>query len=205
MAARLLRPQFDIERENLAPATRIGGYLLSKALPLMILLMVLLGAFYPAIDVTAGERERGTLETVLAAPIPRLDLLLGKVLAVTALASASGLLNLASMSLTLVQVVNLAAPAADLPVPWSAGRRHRPGGAAHRLPAGRPVRGRRLAGPRLQGGPEPAGAGLLPVLRAGHAGRDGRPAADAGAGAGARPERQPAGPGHRPGQGRRPG
>jgi sodium transport system permease protein len=112
-------PQYDLSRNNLAPATRTSGYLLSKALPLMILLMVLLGAFYPAIDVTAGERERGTLETVLSAPIPRLHLLFGKVLAVTALASVSGLLNLVSMSLALVQVVNLAAPSTELPVPWS--------------------------------------------------------------------------------------
>jgi sodium transport system permease protein len=111
-------PQFDVQPDNLAPATRTSGYLLSKALPLMILLMILLGAFYPAIDVTAGERERGTLETVLSAPIPRVHLLLGKVLAVTALASISGLLNLVSMSLALVQVVNLAAPASELPVPW---------------------------------------------------------------------------------------
>jgi sodium transport system permease protein len=112
-------PQYDVQADNVAPATRTSGYLLSKALPLMILLMVLLGAFYPAIDVTAGERERGTLETVLSAPIPRLSLLLGKVLAVTVLASVSGLLNLVSMSLALVQVVNLAAPASELPVPWS--------------------------------------------------------------------------------------
>jgi len=31
--------------------------------------MSLLGAFYPAIDVTAGERERGTLETILSSPM----------------------------------------------------------------------------------------------------------------------------------------
>ena len=112
-------PRLDVDRQDLAPPGRMGGYILSKALPLMILLMVLLGAFYPAIDVTAGERERGTLETVLVAPVPRRDLLLGKVLAVTALASASGFLNLGSMSLTLVQVINLAAPGSDLPIPWT--------------------------------------------------------------------------------------
>jgi sodium transport system permease protein len=111
-------PRLEVDTKDVAPRSRMGGYILSKALPLMILLMVLLGAFYPAIDVTAGERERGTLETVLVAPIPRLSLLFGKVLAVTVLASASGFLNLLSMSLTLVQVVNLAAPEADLPVPW---------------------------------------------------------------------------------------
>ena len=112
-------PLLEVGRRDVAPKSRMGGYLLSKALPLMILIMVLLGAFYPAIDVTAGERERGTLETILATPIPRVDLLLGKVLAVTLLASLSGALNLGSMSITLVQVVNLTAPEAELPVPWS--------------------------------------------------------------------------------------
>jgi sodium transport system permease protein len=112
-------PRFAVSRNDLAPKTRLGGYVLSQVLPIMILLMVLLGAFYPAIDVTAGERERGTLETVLVAPIPRIQLLFGKVLAVTILATASGVLNLGSMTLTLVQVVNMAAPSADLPVPFA--------------------------------------------------------------------------------------
>ena len=112
-------PRFDISRRDVAPKSKLGGYVLSQVLPLMILLMVLLGAFYPAIDVTAGERERGTLETVLVAPIPRPDLLLGKVLAVTLLASVSGFLNLGSMTLTLVRVVNMAAPNTDLPVPFA--------------------------------------------------------------------------------------
>jgi sodium transport system permease protein len=111
-------PRFDISRRNVAEKAQLGGYVLSQILPIMILLMVLLGAFYPAIDVTAGERERGTLETVLVAPIPRADLLLGKVLAVTILASASGFLNLGSMTLTLVQVLNMAA-SEQLPIPFA--------------------------------------------------------------------------------------
>ena len=41
--------------------------------------MVMLGAFHPAIDITAGERERGTLETTLSAPIARSALMAGKV------------------------------------------------------------------------------------------------------------------------------
>ncbi len=111
--------RFDVARRDLASGTKLGGYVMSKALPLMLVLMVLLGAFYPAIDVTAGERERGTLETILSSPIDRRDLLLGKVLAVTLLAATTGLLNLASMSLTLVQVMRIAAPAAALPIPWT--------------------------------------------------------------------------------------
>jgi sodium transport system permease protein len=112
-------PRFVVSRNDLAPKARLGGYLLSQGLPIMILLMVVMGAFYPAIDVTAGERERGTLETVLVAPIPRLQLLFGKVLAVTILASTSGLLNLGSMTATLVQVVNMASPHVDVPVPFA--------------------------------------------------------------------------------------
>jgi sodium transport system permease protein len=112
-------PRFSLDKHSLAPEASVGGYLLSKVLPLLVVLMVLLGAFYPAIDVTAGERERGTLETILSSPIRRFDLLLGKVLAVTALAALTGLLNLASMSVTLIQVMHLADPGATLPVPWT--------------------------------------------------------------------------------------
>ena len=112
-------PLFSFEKRSVAPEAGLGGYLLSKALPLLVVLMVLLGAFYPAIDVTAGERERGTLETILSSPIRRFDLLLGKVLAVTVLAALTGLLNLASMSLTLIQVMRLADPGSTLPVPWT--------------------------------------------------------------------------------------
>jgi sodium transport system permease protein len=110
--------RFDVKKDDIASGAKLGGYLLSKALPLVIVLMVLLGAFYPAIDVTAGERERGTLETVLTSPIARFDLLLGKVLAVALIAALTGLLNLASMTATLVQTMRLA-DAAALPVPWS--------------------------------------------------------------------------------------
>ena len=111
--------RYEVKRHDLASGTRLGGYLLSKALPLALVLMVLLGAFYPAIDVTAGERERGTLETVLVAPISRFDLLLGKVLAVALIAGLTGLLNLTSMTVTLIQAVHLADAKAPLLVPWS--------------------------------------------------------------------------------------
>lgn len=111
-------PTLAMKSTSLAPQARLGGYLLSKALPLFVVLMVLLGAFYPAIDVTAGERERGTLETVLCAPIQRLDLMFGKVLAVAALATLTGLLNLASMAITLLQILRLTSETVVLDVPW---------------------------------------------------------------------------------------
>jgi sodium transport system permease protein len=111
-------PRFSAHKRSVAPQARLGGYLLSKALPLFVVLMVLLGAFYPAIDVTAGERERGTLETVLCSPIRRFDLMLGKVLAVASLAALTGVLNLASMAITLMQILRLAAQNVVVDIPW---------------------------------------------------------------------------------------
>ncbi len=121
LLARALAPEcirFDVKKRDLASKTNLGGYLLSKALPLVVILMVMLGGFYPAIDATAGERERGTLETVLCAPVRRFDLLLGKVLAVAFIAALTGILNLASMTLTLIQIAKLGGAAMLLPVPW---------------------------------------------------------------------------------------
>jgi sodium transport system permease protein len=56
---------------SVATAQEAGGYALGRFLPGILVLMTLLGAFYPAIDMAAGEKERGTLETLLTAPVPR--------------------------------------------------------------------------------------------------------------------------------------
>jgi sodium transport system permease protein len=109
---------YAINVEGVAPRTAMGGYLLSKILPLIIIVMVMLGAFHPAIDITAGERERGTLETTLSAPIARAALMTGKVVAVATLAALSGVLNLASMSITVLEGAKLAAAGATISLPW---------------------------------------------------------------------------------------
>lgn len=72
---------------------------LAALVPLVLLLMTITGAVYPAIDLTAGERERGTLEMLMAAPVPRVLLLLAKYVAVVTVAVLTALLNLAMMGL----------------------------------------------------------------------------------------------------------
>ena len=110
---------YAVTTAGIAPKAQVSGYLLSKVLPLVVVVMVMLGAFHPAIDITAGERERGTLETTLSAPIDRSALMAGKVLAVAALASLTGFLNLASMSLTVLEGARLAGGAGTkLAIPW---------------------------------------------------------------------------------------
>jgi sodium transport system permease protein len=110
---------YAVTVEGVAARTAMGGYLLSRILPLVIVVMVMLGAFHPAIDITAGERERSTLETTLSAPIPRASLMTGKVVAVATLAALSGVLNLASMSITVLEGARMASAGATLSLPWA--------------------------------------------------------------------------------------
>ena len=155
---------FAVSAEGVAPQTAMGGYLLSKVLPLVIVVMVLLGAFHPAIDITAGERERGTLETTLSAPIPRAALMTGKVVAVATLAALSGFLNLASMSITVLEGAKLAGPERGVSLPWVNAARRRAAGDPGRRVSVRVGDGRaRRARAQLQGGADAADAGLLPV------------------------------------------
>lgn len=72
----------------------------SKLLPFVVLIWALTGAFYPAIDVCAGEKERGTLETLLSSPAERQEIVWGKLLTVTVFSILTSLLNLTSMGMT---------------------------------------------------------------------------------------------------------
>ena len=73
---------------------------LAALIPLILVLMTVTGAVYPAIDLTAGERERGTLEMLIAAPVPRVGLLLAKYVAVLAVAILTAMVNLTGMAIT---------------------------------------------------------------------------------------------------------
>src|SRR5207253_6421464 len=73
------------ERHMLA-AVGSSASSLKTLVPLILVLMTITGAVYPAIDLTAGERERGTLEMLVAAPVSRLELMLGKYVAVLTVA-----------------------------------------------------------------------------------------------------------------------
>jgi sodium transport system permease protein len=77
------------------------SFQIASLIPLILILMTITGAVYPAIDLTAGERERGTLEALMAAPVPRLGLLLAKYFAVLAVALLTAVVNLTAMTITL--------------------------------------------------------------------------------------------------------
>jgi sodium transport system permease protein len=85
---------------SVATAEEAGGYALGRFLPVLLILMTLLGTFYPAIDLAAGEKERGTLETLLTAAVPPRDIVAGKFIAVSLIGMAAAAANLGSMLLT---------------------------------------------------------------------------------------------------------
>lgn len=96
LSPEILRP-FEIVRTNVAPPEKVSGTLLGAIIPYIIILMTLTGAMYPAMDLTAGEKERGTIETLLCSPAGRVEIVLGKFLMVLLAGVATTLLSLLSM------------------------------------------------------------------------------------------------------------
>ena len=94
-----MRP-FSVGSSDVADVKYRGGAMWSKILPVLMLLWALTGAFYPAVDLCAGEKERGTLETLLSSPAARSEIVLGKLLTVMLFSIATAVLNLASMAIT---------------------------------------------------------------------------------------------------------
>ena len=95
----LVRP-FEIEQKNVAPPEKVGGAVLGGIVPYFIILFSLTGAMYPAMDLTAGEKERGTIETILCSPVSRTLLVLGKFLMVLTASIATAALSIISMGVT---------------------------------------------------------------------------------------------------------
>jgi sodium transport system permease protein len=93
--------QFRVELRNLATSKQMGAFLMGLMLPLFLVIMVALGSFYPAIDATAGERERGTWETLMTVAARRSSIVTAKFLYVATLGSVAGLLNVAAMVLSM--------------------------------------------------------------------------------------------------------
>jgi sodium transport system permease protein len=80
----LLLP-IDLKSTDLATPEQEAGAFAAFSLPILLALIVAQGGLYIAIDVTAGEKERGTLESLLATPASDLEVLLGKLSAVFSL------------------------------------------------------------------------------------------------------------------------
>lgn len=84
-------------REDLSSQEESMGNIIGGFIPVLIIVSICLGAIYPAIDVTAGERERGTLETLLTLPVTNFEMIMSKFLAVSVIACISAVINILSL------------------------------------------------------------------------------------------------------------
>jgi sodium transport system permease protein len=74
--------------------------LMLRMFPFILVMWSLAGALYPAVDLCAGEKERGTMETLLISPASREEIVWGKFLTIWVFSAATALLNLLSMAVT---------------------------------------------------------------------------------------------------------
>ncbi len=91
---------FEMVNKDVAQERTKRAALWSKILPFVVLIWALTGAFYPAIDLCAGGKERGTLETLLCSPAERSEIVWGKLLTVMSFSMATSVLNMLSMGMT---------------------------------------------------------------------------------------------------------
>src|SRR5262249_27892495 len=69
---------FEVQPHDVAERLAQQALMWSKILPFVLFIWALTGAFYPAVDLCAGEKERGTLETLLSSPASRTEIVWGK-------------------------------------------------------------------------------------------------------------------------------
>lgn len=96
----LVKP-FEVKRKNVAAPEKVGGNFIGGIIPYVIIILCFTGAMYPAIDLTAGEKERGTMETLLCSPVHRVNIVLGKFLMVMTASIATMCLTLLSTGISL--------------------------------------------------------------------------------------------------------
>jgi sodium transport system permease protein len=87
-----------------SPVEAASNAFLSFFLPYILITMILTGGFSAALDSSAGERERRTLESLLLTPAPRSQLLLGKIVAITVVSLAAAVVAIGSMFVALSQI-----------------------------------------------------------------------------------------------------
>jgi sodium transport system permease protein len=113
-ARSLVARPVDVRVRDVAPPSRQAGRVIGRMLPFMLLMLCVIGGLYPAIDLTAGEKERGTMQTLMCAPVLPGEIIGGKFFAVWTLCIASAAANVVSLATTLTRI--LPAEGSSMPV-----------------------------------------------------------------------------------------
>lgn len=108
----------EIKENDLSTESYFANYIISYAF-MFILMAITVSATYPATDSTAGEKERGTLETLLTFPIKSRDIIIGKLLSVTISSIVTGILSLVLALISFQVINNMFSIYATIPVTMS--------------------------------------------------------------------------------------
>ena len=103
----IVKTDVSTTREKLAETA--GGFL-----PYLFILFTFMGAMYPGLDLGAGEKERGTMETILSSPASRLDIVLGKFGVITTAGIATALITFASLNVAVQLFPEIPADVLDI-------------------------------------------------------------------------------------------
>jgi len=96
----ILEP-ITITNIDMATAKETLGKAIGGFIPYVLVMFIFLGAMYPAIDLGAGEKERGSLETLLSSPATKFEITMGKLLVVSLTGIVSGLVSVLGISSSL--------------------------------------------------------------------------------------------------------
>ena len=96
----ILEP-ITITNIDMATAKETLGKAVGGFIPYVLVMFIFLGAMYPAIDLGAGEKERGSLETLLSSPATKFEITMGKLLVVSLTGIVSGLVSVLGISSSL--------------------------------------------------------------------------------------------------------
>jgi len=113
---------FDINRAdtegqtfNLATDDQVLGDILSRLMPMLIIMMLFSGVMAIAPSSIAGEKERGTIATLLVTPMRRNELALGKIVSLSAIALLSGVSSFVGIVLSLPNMISTGSEGVDIP------------------------------------------------------------------------------------------
>ncbi|MCF7792705.1 MAG: ABC transporter permease subunit [Candidatus Cloacimonetes bacterium] len=98
----------NVLEDNIAPPEKMIGFALGKFLPYLLIILTVSGASVIASDLVAGEKERGTLETILVSAARRNELVVGKYLTIITISIITVLCNLFSMYFSFSHIISQA-------------------------------------------------------------------------------------------------
>lgn len=112
---------FSVNYQSITSSKKMSGFIVGILVPYLLIILLYSSSMNTASDITAGEKERKTIETLLVSNISREEIVFGKLLSVTAVGLASAVMGLIGLAITLQSSFSLLASMSDLNLSLSFG------------------------------------------------------------------------------------